>query len=259
MINNSILPQIINSTGFTDSSFSIEHVSSSLKLSLDLQQKVDENWKDFKRNSEKTGEKVWDGTYYRLENIQEIKEGKNILKLSTIKYSQIRGLTHNLVSILPKKAIPYHISTGALIKTSDNMFIFGERRHTSFRSSNIDYIGGGLQPEEVEVNLGCDIFENVVKEISEEAGISRNCIESLTGIGIVLSSKYNVIFLFYAKLKIDRKEVLELFAKNNDDEMSNLVFVKESELSQFLSDKGSYRPLGGELYFKNIPSPLSYL
>ena len=121
-------------------------------------------------------------------------------------------------------------------------------------NSSIDFIGGGLQPDELEVNSCTDIFENMFKEMKEEAGIEKTNILKIKGIGITLSSKYNVIFIFYTLLNITRDAALEIFNANNDNEMSDLIFVEEDKLIEFLKDKGSYRPLVTELYFKNKTS-----
>jgi predicted NUDIX family phosphoesterase len=115
----------------------------------------------------------------------------------------------------------------------------------------IDLIGGGLQPDELIVNECKDIFRNEVKEIKEEIGVKEENILKVYGLGILLSSKFNVIFIFLTKLNLTREEVLNTFQTNNDDEMSDLEFVPEHQISKYLENMSGYRPLVAELYEKN--------
>lgn len=246
IVTKEIKPKIIFYDTFTENTFFIKHVNSKLQLN-DIQiQNIDSTWKKFKNEAKSRGAHVWDGTYYRLENTENIKSN---LEFSTINYSTIRGLTFNQdISQIPFESRPNHISTASLIKTSDGLFVFGVRNSNSMSSRKIDLIGGGLQPEELKVENCGDIFKNQVKEMSEEIGILPGHISSINGIGITLSSKYNVIFIFYTKLTISKNQLFEIFKYNTDDEMQNLKFVYKNDLEDYLSDKGSYRPLTTKLY-----------
>lgn len=84
-------PQIIYFKPFTGESFH-KHAATSLQLPTELQQSIQANWQDFANQVKAKGGKVWDGTYYRLEKFDP---STNLLKLSTIKYSEIRGLNHD--------------------------------------------------------------------------------------------------------------------------------------------------------------------
>ncbi len=245
-----IKPRILSSDLFAKDTYRIEFSESSLVLDAKLSQQVDSVWSTFLSEAKKKGGTLWDGTYYRLENIAEVISGSTHLLFSTIKFSQIKGLTQDLdlLANLPEESRPQHISTTALIHTSDGYFVFGERNKKTMSSSSFDFIGGGLQPDELAVKNCSDIFASQYKEMLEEASIDRSLVNKMVGIGIVHSSKYNVIFMFYALLNITRAEVEKIFASSTDDEMTGLVFIPESELAGFLKDKGSYRPLAAELY-----------
>lgn len=250
-------PKILTSKFFDRNTFEIKMIPSSLILSQELQHQVDSNWKNFVTESNKKGSKLWDGIYYRLENIDAVKNDSQILSFSTIPYSVIRGLTFRRdLSKLKKQFRPNHIATAALIHTSDNYFVFGERNKKTLSNYSIDLIGGGLQPDELEIKICSDIFDNQLKEINEELGVENQHVISLNGIGIVLSSRYNVIFIFYAELNLTKNQIEKFFKENNDEEMEGIVFVKEEKLEEFLSDKGSYRPLVSKLYEVNKFSKL---
>lgn len=251
-MNKEVQPIILYSKIFQEDTFQIKKINSMLNLTPEQQDNVDINWKSFVEEANRKGTQPWEGTYYRLENIDQLKNDSKVLLFSTIKYSQIRGLTHNSdLSTLAKDSQPNHIATGSLIQTTDGYFIFGERNKNTMSNSNIDFIGGGLQPDELEVNSCADIFENMFKEMREETGIEKSHVSKIIGIGITLSSKYNVIFIFYTLLNIAKDEVLDIFRSHNDNEMNDLIFVEKAKLEEFLKDKGSYRPLVTELYLKN--------
>ncbi len=242
-------PQIITDRTFDQNTFKVKHVESRIELSPEQQSLINESWQTFLHEAQKKGSTPWDGTYYRLESLDSV---SNQLELSTIKYSAIKGLTHNQdLSLIPLESRPNHISTASLIKTKDNLFVFGVRNSNTMSSYSIDLFGGSLQPDELEVNSTKDIFDTQLKENKEELGISQNEIESMKGIGVILSSKYNVIFVFYTQLSITKEELLAIFRNNNDDEMVDLEFIQEENLESYLSDKGSYRPLTAKLYVRN--------
>lgn len=256
-MNKEINSIILYSNIFQKDTFQIKKIDSTLNLTPEQKDNVNTNWESFVEEANKKGNQPWDGTYYRLENVDQLKNNTKELIFSTIKYSQIRGLTHNVdLSTLTKDSQPNHISTGSLIQTTDGYFIFGERNKNTMSNSSIDFIGGGLQPDELEVDSCADIFENMFKEMKEETGIKKSNVSRITGIGITLSSKYNVIFIFYTLLNITRDTALEIFRSDNDNEMNDLIFVEEVKLEEFLKDKGSYRPLVTELYLKNKASIL---
>ncbi len=247
-MNKEINPKILSAKPFSRNTYNISHVKTSLTLDNELEASISRNWQSFLDEAHKKGARPWDGTYYRLESIENEE-----LFFSTIKYSQIRGLTHNVdLSKIPTESQPFHVSTASLIKTSDNFFIFGVRNKNSMSSRKIDLIGGGLQPDELEVNNCSDIFENQLKEMREEVGLAIDDVELIEGLGITLSSKYNVVFIFYTTLNKTKSDVEQIFEKNTDDEMQGLEFIEEKDLVEYLKDKGSYRPLTAELYFKNI-------
>lgn len=242
-------PKIIFPHAFTESTFVINKVESRIQLDDSQLRNISSNWQSFEEEAKLKGGQVWDGTYYRLENVDDI---SNELQFSTIKYSTIRGLTHNQdLSSISVQSRPNHISTATLIQTNEGLFVFGVRNKNSMSSRSIDLIGGGLQPEELEVSNCKDIFANQKKEIVEELGISDIHISSMKGLGITLSSKYNVIFIFLTKLSLSKEELLLIFEKKTDDEMQGLEFIEETNLEQYLSEKGSYRPLTAQLYFRN--------
>lgn len=185
---------------------------------------------------------LWDGNYYRVVDPTELSGGARV-RLGTIPYRYIatyRAL-HEQHMRYGLKAL-YHLSTAALVRTSDGFYVFGKRA----RNGMVDLLGGGVQPEELTV-CGADLEENVYKELLEEAGLCRSDIEELTGMGAVVSGTSNVILIAIVHLKIGRGHVETQFPRRTEDEMAELVFVPEIELQRHLDEMTDYRKLITEL------------
>lgn len=252
MKKNNLNPRILSNKSFNKDTYTIVHTKSSLNLNDIEKEKIENNWKQFIQESET---KQWNGTYYRMENIQDILPGLKQLSISTIKYSEVRSLKDD--EELSKRYSANNIGTASLIKTIDNYFIFGIRNINSSSRSKKDLIGGGLQESELVVNTFSDVFRNEIKEIEEEIGLKEKDIKDIQGIGILQSGYSNVLFIFHTQLNIAKEEVQEIFNKNKDDEMVKLEYIKEEMLEEYLKDMSDYRPLITELSFlsfnKNIP------
>ena len=253
MQNNIFNSKILSDKPFKEDTYAIVHTKSSLNLNAFEKKLVDTNWQKFVEKAQSKGFQPWDGTYYRMENIQDITSGSRKLELSTIKFSQVIGLQDNThLFQKPTRLLANNIETGSLILTTDGYFIFGVRNSNSTSICKIDLIGGGLQENEIIVNNFSDFFKNEIKEIREETGLRNNDITNIQGIGIVQSCYSNVLFIFLTKLNKSKSRVKEIFHDREDDEMVELEFVEGKLLKQYLMDKKDYRPLTAELYFKNI-------
>lgn len=208
--------------------------TSNRKTDSKLETQAKEEWKNILENAQKSGLKPWDGTYYRLENLNELEKGSQILKISTVKYSQLRAFQKLEVSKnYPTEYHTLHISTLGIVITSDNHYIFGFRER-SLNNTKITFIGGGLQPDELEVKKAQDIETNMLKEIREEINVDSSLIDKTEFNKIVHAiERMNIFIIFDIKLKISRDEVLELFENIKDKEHDRLIFVKDSDIKQF--------------------------
>lgn len=246
-MNKSTLPKILYYKDFDENTFGIKKVDTRIQLTSQQLEDIEKRWKEYEREAKSKGNPVWDGIFYRLENVDDIQEK---LELSTVSYSTIRGLTYNNdLSSIPPSSWTNHISTNALIKTSDDLFVFGRRGANSMSKFKVCFIGGGLQPEERTVDSGRDIFENQRKEMQEELGIDPEQISLMKGIGIIHSAASTVTFIFYSELSIDNSQLLKIFEQNSDDEIEALEFVTEKDLRKFLTSIGGYLGLVGELSY----------
>lgn len=143
--------------------------------------------------------------------------------------------------------LPFHVSAGSLIKTTDNYCVFGEKGANNLGKPGVDIIGGSLIKDELKINNGGDIQAAVIKEMEEEANINAKDILSMEVIGVVLSPSSNVIFILSSQVAHGRDHMQRQFLAENDGEMQKLIFVKVDDINAFLKKQTGYKPLLNEL------------
>lgn len=189
---------------------------------------------------------LWDSLFYRVLDLSELSGGAKV-RLGVVAYRYIatyRALRkqHKGYGLKPL----YHLSTAALVRTSDGFFVFGMRAQNGMP----DLLGGGVQPEELAVTCGADLEENLYKELMEEAGIHRSDVEELAGMGVVIAENSNVIVMALVHLKIGSGKLQTQFSSRTENEMAELVFVPEIELHKYLGQMTDYRRLISNLFQK---------
>ncbi|WP_281546817.1 hypothetical protein [Pseudoalteromonas sp. PAR1] len=205
---------------------------SSLNIAL-YEQVLKDYWHEVIADAQSAGTEIWDGQYYRLENIDEIQQGSLQLKLSTISYSTIRSLMKlSKQQSLASCYFPYHINTGALISTSDDFFVFGQKS-TKSDTYFLDLIGGGLQRDELEVKQAVDIKKNILKEAFEEANISSSMIDWVDLNSFLLTNTMSVVIVFNIKLNVDKGQLLKSFEARVENELSGLQFFDQQSVNEF--------------------------
>jgi hypothetical protein len=185
---------------------------------------------------------IWDGTYYRVTNLGELENeaAAQKFRLGTIRYRYIATFPElHRVHLQCQLEALYHLSTIALIQTSDDYYLFGKR----MRNGAIDIIDGGVQKDEMAVSCGADVERNLFKEIHEEVGISGNDIDQMIGIGTLLSGTSNVLVVGHVHSRLSKAAVELQFAERSDNEMVEPVFVPGYKLCTFLRGMSDYRNL----------------
>jgi 8-oxo-dGTP pyrophosphatase MutT (NUDIX family) len=217
----------------------IEHRDSPWRSTDEYDELVQLEWNNILR---RTKTRVWDGIYYRVLNPDALAQQNHPspILLGTVAYRYVATFPslsreHSRLALDPLS----HLSTVALIRTTDDLYVFGVRN----RNGVVDLIGGGAQPDEIEIQSGTDLESNLHKEISEEVGLNRTEIQNLTGIGVVVSSTSNVLIVGHAQLAVTSVEVQRNFHLRTDEEMKRLVFVSAPKLREYLLQMNDYRPL----------------
>lgn len=204
---------------------------------------VEAAWAKMRLEQMRLKQPLWDGNYYGVVDPTELSFGaRTLLGIIPYRYIATYPALHGQHMQRGLQALN-HLSTVALVQTSDGFYVFGKRA----RNGMADLFGGGVQPEELTVAYGADLEENIYKELLEEAGLCRGDVKDLAGIGALVSGTSNVILMALVHLKIKCSEVEAQFCSRTEDEMAQLVFVPELELQTYLEAMPDYRRLISKL------------
>lgn len=232
-------PRILSKNDFAIADLGIEVCSSEWTAPPGYESLVLAAWGEMRMRARYP---IWDGTYYRVLNAVEFDGAR--MRLGTIRYRYIAtfpGLQQHHAGYQLEPL--HHLSTVALIRTSDGHYLFGKRT----RDGSVDLIGGGVQTDELPVTRGADLERNLLKEMREEVGLAGDDICALTGIGVLSSATSNVIIVGHSKARLSKAEATDRFARRTEDEIAEPIFVSETALPDFLRGLTDYRKLIPEL------------
>ncbi len=234
------VPRILRKGPFRLGAFVVEDGGESWRGDERYDALVGPAWQTRLGQAAAQGRPLWDGVFYRLADLSPLEGSAPVtLRLGTVAYRYVATYRllqaqHAAFGLEPFN----HLTTAALIRTSDGHYLFGRRG-----SGAIDLIGGGVQPEELAVSSGADLEQNLRKEIFEEVGIAPGELTGMDGLGVILSSNSNVLLIAATPTRLTKDEAEAAFAHREEDEMASPVFVPEKELPDFLLGLTDYRRL----------------
>ena len=232
-------PCVLTRTRCAAAEFRLRAAGSSLRIAA-LQPALEPIWRQLQDQARNRGEQLWDGLCYRLENLEEVRQGCRVLTLSTIPYSAVRALNvYARNHRLEDRQQPLNVNTGALIQTQDGFFVFGEKQGWD-GSARADLVGGGLQPQELQARSGADLESNLFKEMAEEINILPGQVTESKLVGLLLTASWNVIILFTIQLAIDSMELERQFCSRQEHEMAALLVIPRVQAQLFLQNQGGY-------------------
>ncbi len=181
---------------------------SNRKIDAELEAKFRDDWEETLKSAADKGIKVWDSQTYRLENFR-IDKGKLLLDLSLIKFSVRSGIKKHRdeVEKLGSGYFSKGLHVSAIIVTSDGKYLMGKLSGKTLNERTVDFIGGVMSKDEVEVRDSRDIWKTVIRELDEEVNIKETDTERVELVGALTSKHSNVGLVFFVKLKIDSKKV----------------------------------------------------
>ncbi len=195
----------------------IQIVPSTLLINTEMQEKIDDHWKDFMNNMNSKGIKAWNGRKYRVESIDE-----NIVSLSESDFKTVTLLRDPEYLSIRNVAVVM-----SLVITSDNYLVFGKRKNVGVYEGIVAWIAGGVEPIENSTNL---LFENMQIELKEEFGLNE--VDYDLNLDLVYKSYGQGLYGFHfeAYTKLSKDQVLERFkTAEHKEENSELFFYENNE------------------------------
>lgn len=213
-----------------------------LEVSQSTQKLLDHIWTILEKKAQDEGRNLWNGQSLRLDHFEE-QDGKLYLDLSHIWFKDRYGLeaAYRSDECSTPSERSQGLAVGAVVKTSDDWYVFGLQSQTTMSSSQYAFLGG--LADDLELNSGYGLYQEMLREVEEESGILATDIEFARLLGMFQNHVAGYIMLFDVQLTITRDEVYQRFQENSDVEHADLVFVTPEELSEFLKQMGSWKSL----------------
>ncbi len=243
-----IEPKVLFVGPIDSSKLKVDVVESNRRTNPQIDQMVEEKWKELKSWADREGRTLFNGTSYRLNTVTEVDDAVK-LEVAEIKYNIRRSLA-GLSDILSEYGEDFYgkgMAIGGPVRTLDGKYVFGLRSGKSVTPTDIDFIGGIL--EDFEFKDGSSLLEKDKSELCEELGIGDLDIRSIEILGLVLSNTGNVIVITFTDLAVNSNQLSQLFS-NADEEMKKIIFVEENALKNYLNNLGGYKPSVVELLQK---------
>ena len=196
---------------------------------LDIKKSI---WEEREKEAKENNEKLWDGDIYTLEDVSKL-ESNNILKISTIKFSEVVTYVKGLGRNIKNSISPRYICTGVFVQTSDNYFVFGSKRGKEEGA----LVGGFTDVDDLEINVSEDFKRNMLKELKEELDINEVDLTNVEFKGILETEKGSVNIFFKVKTSLSKVEVEERYNSINDKEFQSLIFIEENSVKEYLDSK----------------------
>jgi len=189
-------------------------------------------WEEREKEAKENNEKLWDGDVYTLEDVSKL-ESNNILKISTIKFSEVVTYVKGLGRNIKNSINPRYICTGVLVQTSDNYFVFGSKRGKEEGA----LVGGFTDIDDLEIKVSEDFKRNMLKELKEELDINEVDLTNIKFKGILETEKGSVNIFFKVNTSLSKVEVEKRYNNIKDKEFQNLIFIEENSVKEYLDSK----------------------
>jgi len=247
-----MIPKILARGPFLPKNIKIINESSSQrKTNPEIEQLIYQTWEKMETKAIAQNQMLWNGESLRLDDLK-LENGELTLFTSPTDYKTRASLELNISKVenLSLQYLSAGLAIGGFIETIDNYYIFNQRSHKSVDGNRVDFIGGVM--DNMSAKDGFDLLEHNYLEIKEEINVSKNEIESINILGLILGDSGNVIFITSTKLNISFDYLQKLFEQKHDEEVFELVKVKDQDLEIFINQIGRYKPLALDL-LKNHP------
>jgi len=247
-----MLPKIIAKGPFLPENISlITNPVSQRQTNPEIEEVISKTWHELETNVKAKNQLLWNGESLRLDDLKE-EHGKLELYTSPTDYKTRTCLERNVQEV-KNLGLPYlsaGLAIGGFVETLDGFYVFNQRSVKSVEKFRIDFIGGVM--DNMEAKDGFDLLNHMYLEIQGELNLSKDFIQNISILGLVLSNFGNIIIATSVKLKISFDELSQIFEQKHDEEVQNLVKIDPKDLPEFIAKLGSYKPAALELLNSGI-------
>lgn len=213
----------------------VKPAASTLKLTKELQKKVDTAWKA----AIAANPQFFDGYLWRVESVHD-KGARLVLNVSLIRYSQHNVLRH--IQNRPMGFYPNPLTINTIQETADGYIIIGVRGKGSDQTG-LTLIGSGFVErckDEIIPSKEQQIWPVVQKECLEETHYSKSPAFDMGDaklLAVIFGANHDTTVCFYLPLNVNHEDI----ALGND-EHSKLIFLPNNpkEILQVLKT-GEYK------------------
>ncbi|MEJ0044079.1 MAG: hypothetical protein WDM81_18545 [Rhizomicrobium sp.] len=161
---------------------------------------------------------LWDGTHYRLTHLEDLTDGRGILRLGTAAFRHIATYRPLHEEHKARGLAPFHhISTAALLGDRRRALRLRQARDQRRHRFHRRRLSAGRRPAGPR--------RQFPQGNPRRARIESDRLGPLTGLGVVLSTTSNVLVIAALDTALTRDGVRAAFAHREDDEMAEPVFV----------------------------------
>jgi hypothetical protein len=216
------------------------------KTNPEIEELIYQTWNEMETKAKTKNHLLWNGKSLRLDDLKLENEDLTLFTSPT-DYKTRASLELNISKVenLGLQYLSAGLAIGGFIETKDGFYIFNQRSDKSVDGNRVDFIGGVM--DNISAKDGLDLLKHDYLEIKEEINVSKNEIESIIILGLILGDSGNVIFITSTKLNITFEDLQKLFEQKHDEEVFELVKVKDQDLEFFINQIGRYKPLALEL------------
>ena len=223
---------------------SITVSDSNLELTKEIEDRIENIWLEKLSESESRGKQIYNGTSYRLNN-WVYSDNKLHLELAVFNFKHRLGLLAMTAGgeIDPNTYDQAGCYVGATVITSDNKYIMVELSGKSMNYNTYDLLGGMA---ETDVNMsknGDYLFNSLLKELKEEAGIVHQDIVDKHLRMFYRSTHAHFAFHFMIETNVTKETLEERFTTNDDVDIAGLCFFDEEEYVSKLNSLGPTKEL----------------
>jgi len=208
---------------------SITAKESNLKLTPEIEKRIEEVWEDKLIESEKRGGNIFNGVSYRM-NSWSYDQQKLKLELSLYDYKHRLGLITMIKNgEISSYDYPHNgCFVGATVLTSDNLYIMVKLSGTSMNLNILEMLGGMVETE-TQFSDQNFLFDVLYQELEEEAGITNSDITQCYLEAMFTGGTSHFGFYFNVVLDKSSSELQKRFGHNQDTDIESLVFLSRKD------------------------------